>query len=71
MEVLLVGLMPEVVCRRRRIIDDMRLEETRTESDSTWYHEGPDSLRVAREWIAEFSIPRAKELCNNIYEANS
>ncbi|XP_017783416.1 PREDICTED: U4/U6 small nuclear ribonucleoprotein Prp4 [Nicrophorus vespilloides] len=29
--------------------------------ESTWYHEGPDSLKTARLWIAEYSLPRAKE----------
>lgn len=28
---------------------------------TTWYHEGPDSLKKARIWIADYSIPRAKE----------
>jgi U4/U6 small nuclear ribonucleoprotein PRP4 len=64
----LLGRLGADALRRRRIIDDMRLEETRTESDSTWYHEGPDSLRVAREWIAEFSIPRAKERIRRLRE---
>ena len=44
-------------------MDDMRADEdneVRSE-DTTWYHEGPDSLRVAREWIAQYSIPRDKE----------
>ncbi|XP_040581144.1 uncharacterized protein U4-U6-60K [Lepeophtheirus salmonis] len=29
--------------------------------ETTWYHEGPSSLRVARKWIAKYSLPRAKE----------
>lgn len=28
---------------------------------TTWYHEGPESLKIARTWIADYSIPRAKE----------
>lgn len=27
----------------------------------TWYHEGPESLKTARIWIARYSLPRAKE----------
>nr|CAH8843309.1 unnamed protein product [Trichobilharzia regenti] len=27
---------------------------------TVWYHQGPDSLAVARQWIAEFSLTRAK-----------
>ena len=59
----LLGRLGEDAVKRRRIMDDMRADEdneVRSE-DTTWYHEGPDSLRVAREWIAQYSIPRAKE----------
>ncbi|XP_014214945.1 U4/U6 small nuclear ribonucleoprotein Prp4 [Copidosoma floridanum] len=28
--------------------------------ESTWYHEGPDSLRNARLWISAYSVKRAK-----------
>lgn len=31
------------------------------DQETTWYHEGPESLRIARLWIAEYSLPRAKE----------
>ncbi|XP_050312702.1 U4/U6 small nuclear ribonucleoprotein Prp4 [Anthonomus grandis grandis] len=31
------------------------------DQEQTWYHEGPDSLRIARLWIAHYSLPRAKE----------
>ena len=59
----LLGRLGEDDVKRRRIMDDMRADEdneVRSE-DTTWYHEGPDSLRVAREWIAQYSIPRDKE----------
>ncbi len=26
-----------------------------------WYHQGPEGLSAARMWIAEYSLPRAKE----------
>ncbi|KAJ8687214.1 hypothetical protein QAD02_023008 [Eretmocerus hayati] len=29
--------------------------------ETTWYHEGPDALRVSRLWTAEYSIKRAKQ----------
>lgn len=29
------------------------------------YHEGPDALRVSRFWIANYSLPRAKERLEN------
>lgn len=31
------------------------------EQETTWYHEGPDALRISRLWIAQFSLPRAKD----------
>lgn len=31
------------------------------ETESTWYHEGPESLHNARLWLACYSLPRAKE----------
>uniref|UniRef100_A0A182NDT5 Pre-mRNA processing factor 4 (PRP4)-like domain-containing protein n=1 Tax=Anopheles dirus TaxID=7168 RepID=A0A182NDT5_9DIPT len=30
-------------------------------NESTWYHEGPESLRVARFWIANYSLSRSKK----------
>lgn len=30
------------------------------QTTQTWYHEGPESLRQTRFWIADYSIPRAK-----------
>ncbi|XP_043267061.1 U4/U6 small nuclear ribonucleoprotein Prp4 isoform X2 [Venturia canescens] len=30
------------------------------DTEATWYHEGPDSLQIARSWIASYSLPRAK-----------
>ncbi|XP_054707202.1 U4/U6 small nuclear ribonucleoprotein Prp4-like [Uloborus diversus] len=29
-------------------------------TETTWYHEGTENLRKAREWIAAYSIPRSK-----------
>ncbi|XP_066255733.1 U4/U6 small nuclear ribonucleoprotein Prp4 [Euwallacea similis] len=31
------------------------------DQEQTWYHEGPESLIIARLWIAEYSLPRVKE----------
>lgn len=30
------------------------------DQETTWYHEGPESLKIARLWIADYSLPRAK-----------
>lgn len=57
----LLGRLGEEAVTRRRIIDSMSQEEQKKSDESTWYHEGPDTLRTAREWIADYSVPRAKE----------
>ena len=57
----LLGRLGEEAVTRRRIIDSMSQEEQKKNDESTWYHEGPDTLRTAREWIADYSVPRAKE----------
>lgn len=36
-------------------------KQLQKEQETTWYHEGPETLRVARLWIARYSLPRAKE----------
>ncbi|XP_074599181.1 U4-U6 small nuclear riboprotein factor 60K [Brevipalpus obovatus] len=36
------------------------LEKDR-DPNTTWYHEGPESLREARYWIANYSLKRAKQ----------
>ncbi|BFZ20632.1 hypothetical protein BsWGS_23671 [Bradybaena similaris] len=42
--------------------EEKQKEQKKKEEDNiTWYHEGPQSLKNARYWIAEYSIPRAKE----------
>lgn len=45
---------------KRREIEEER-KQLEKDHESTWYHEGPDSLRVARLWIADYSLPRAKD----------
>lgn len=31
------------------------------QAETTWYHEGPESLKAARMWLAYYSLPRAKQ----------
>lgn len=35
------------------------------QGQTTWYHEGSEDLRIARYWIASYSIPRASERIAN------
>ena len=51
----------EDAVRRKRAEDEEREREAREHDETTWYHEGPDGLRRAREAIARFSLPRARE----------
>lgn len=34
----------------------------------TWFHEAPDTLRMARLWIADYSLPRAKARLDAVRE---
>lgn len=43
---------------RREAEEERKLFEK--DQETTWYHEGPETLKIARLWIAEYSLPRAK-----------
>ncbi|KAG8547944.1 hypothetical protein GDO81_027073 [Engystomops pustulosus] len=46
-------------------------EKAKTSSEEyqhTWYHEGPNSLKAARLWIAQYSLPRAMQRLENARE---
>lgn len=45
---------------KRREAEEER-KQLEKEQESTWYHEGPESLKRARLWIAEYSLPKARE----------
>ncbi|XP_071948009.1 U4/U6 small nuclear ribonucleoprotein Prp4-like [Antedon mediterranea] len=36
-------------------------KKQKEEDNKTWYHEGPQSLKSARQWIAKYSLPRAQQ----------
>lgn len=36
-------------------------KQEKDSAETTWYHEGPESLRSARTWLAHFSLPRAQQ----------
>ena len=57
----LLSQLGEDAIRRKKQEDDERIREEREHDETTWYHEGPSALRVSRQFIAEFSLPRAKE----------
>ncbi|EAT38069.1 AAEL010013-PA [Aedes aegypti] len=41
--------------------EEDKKQQVHKEQESTWYHEGPESLRIARIWLANYSLPRAKK----------
>ena len=41
-------------------LGETELEEEKT-SEEVWYHEGPNALKVSRLFIAEYSLPRARD----------
>ena len=51
----------EDAVKKKLAEDEERIREARQHDETTWYHEGPQSLRLAREWIARYSLPRAKD----------
>lgn len=45
----------------KRSTDDDIKTKPGQEDNATWYHEGPEALRIARLWISDYSLPRAKD----------
>lgn len=43
--------------------DDFKRPSAKEQQDTsqTWYHEGSEALRLARLWIADYSLPRARD----------
>lgn len=59
MKELLADLGTEVIEKKKEEKEIPRGEKE--SADTTWYHEGPESLREARLWLANYSLPKAKE----------
>lgn len=49
----------EDAIKKRKAEEEDRIQQEK-EHSTTWFHEGTETLRMARYWIAEYSIPRAK-----------
>lgn len=45
---------------KQKMAEEEERKQLQKEQETTWYHEGPESLRSARIWIAHYSLPRAK-----------
>lgn len=52
----------------QKIADEEERKQLQKEHETTWYHEGPEALRTARFWIADYSLPRAKQRLDHARE---
>ncbi|KAH8266160.1 hypothetical protein KR038_007453 [Drosophila bunnanda] len=67
---LLANLGENAINRGRGAEDtEERKVQSRDQEQATWYHEGPDTLRIARLWLADYSLPRAKDRLERAREA--
>ncbi|XP_017844144.1 U4/U6 small nuclear ribonucleoprotein Prp4 isoform X2 [Drosophila busckii] len=64
---LLAGLGENAIKQKQNEEEERKLQQR--EQEATWYHEGPDTLRVARLWIADYSLPRAWQRLERAREA--
>jgi len=55
----LLGKLGVDAVSKRKMQDTQVVEEKKKDDEVTWYHEGPMSLKIAREWLVNYSIPRA------------
>ncbi|XP_066900825.1 U4/U6 small nuclear ribonucleoprotein Prp4 [Halyomorpha halys] len=55
----LLARLGEDAIQKKQEEEEEKLKQERDQE--TWYHEGSETLRAARLWIAKFSVPRAKE----------
>ncbi|EDV40489.1 uncharacterized protein Dana_GF23908 [Drosophila ananassae] len=56
---LLANLGEHAIGRKQTDEEERRIQQR--EQEATWYHEGPDTLRIARLWLADYSLPRARD----------
>lgn len=59
----LLSMLGENAISKRFDDEDGKKPSMREQQDTsqTWYHEGSEALRLARLWIADYSLPRAKD----------
>jgi len=57
----LLGKLGVDILAKKKQQAEVEQKEEKRDDESTWYHEGPESLKIAREWLVNYSIPKAKE----------
>lgn len=55
----LLSKLGEDAIQRKQEEEETRIQQEK-DQETTWYHEGPLSLKLARKWIALYSLPRAQ-----------
>ena len=51
---------PDAIEKKKEEERELTKQE-KDQAETTWYHEGPESLRTSRLWLAHYSLPRAKQ----------
>lgn len=64
---LLASLGENAIKQKQTEEEERKLQQR--EQEATWYHEGPESLRIARLWLADYSLPRARDRLERAREA--
>lgn len=64
-------MMGDNVIPKKSEEEEKKIGKDTVTQDTTWFHEAPDSLRVARLWIANFSLPRAKKRLEEVKEQSN
>lgn len=64
---LLASLGENAIKQKQTEEEERKLQQR--EQEATWYHEGPETLRIARLWLADYSLPRARERLERAREA--
>lgn len=64
---LLASLGENAIKQKQTEEEERKLQQR--EQEATWYHEGPETLRIARLWLADYSLPRARDRLERAREA--
>ncbi|KAL7732408.1 hypothetical protein ACLKA6_004381 [Drosophila palustris] len=64
---LLASLGENAINKKQTEEEERKIQQR--EQEATWYHEGPETLRIARLWLADYSLPRARDRLERAQEA--
>ncbi|XP_047001763.1 U4/U6 small nuclear ribonucleoprotein Prp4 [Schistocerca americana] len=55
----LLARLGEDAIKKKQEEEEERMQQAK-DQETTWYHEGPESLKISRLWIAQYSLARSK-----------